>query len=282
MSTLRCVAVALVVDRQRAPLPGHRAVVDDGDERRGDELARLAAVHAGALADEVGLEAVAARLVEQHAARAVLDDDGHRARRRRPGVELGHRLAGGVAGELLDVDGVEDLEPDRVAHRLEAGLHAGVAVGDGADAQQAADDLVVGEQAVAVGDEHPLAAVAVAGRHLHDRRAGGAGGVVDAAQQLDLVGLGDLVRVALDVVDARSPFDGVRATVRVPPPPRRAAAAAASAAARRPRSVRSLVWAKPVVSPATTRMPAPRSRPLVTCSTRPSSSAADVERLSSA
>ena len=79
-----------------------------------------------------------------------------------PGAELGDRLAGGVAGELLDVDGVEDLEADRVAHRVEAGLHAGVAVGDGADAQQQPHDLVVGEQAVAVGDEHPLARVGVA------------------------------------------------------------------------------------------------------------------------
>ena len=35
------------------------------------------------------------------------------------------------------------------------------------------------------------------------------------------------------------------------------------------------MWANPVVSPLTTRMPAPRSRPLVTCSMRPSSSAAD-------
>ena len=53
---------------------------------------------------------------------------------------------------------------------LVAGLHAGVAVGHDADAQQRAHLLVVGEQAVGVGDEDPLAAVAVAGRHLHDRR----------------------------------------------------------------------------------------------------------------
>ena len=55
--------------------------------------------------------------------------------------------------------------------------------------------------------EHPLAAVAVAGRHLDDRRTLGAGGVVDAAQQGDLVGLGDLVGVALDGVDRRGGRD---------------------------------------------------------------------------
>ena len=86
MSTLRWRGVALVVEAERAPLAGHRAVVDERDERRGDQLADLAGVDAGALGDEVGLEAVAARLVEQHAAGAVLDDDRHRARRRRAGA----------------------------------------------------------------------------------------------------------------------------------------------------------------------------------------------------
>ena len=57
---------------------------------------------------------------------------------------------------LLDVDRVEDLESDRVAHRLVPGLHAGVAVGDGADAQQGAHHFVVGEHAVGVGDQHRL------------------------------------------------------------------------------------------------------------------------------
>src|SRR5579884_202922 len=74
---------------------------------------------------------------------------------------------------------------------------------------------------------------------------------------------------------------GARATVRTPPPPPRAAAEAAAAASVRPRSVRSAVWANPVVSPTTTRMPAPRSRPEPSSSTRPSSSDADVLRRSS-
>ena len=54
-------------------------------------------------------------------------------------------------------------------------------------------------------------------------------------------------------------------------PPSRATAAAARAAARRPASVSSAVWANPVVSPTTTRMPAPRSRAEESSSTRPSS-----------
>ena len=58
---------------------------------------------------------------------------------------------------------------------------------------------------------------------------------------------------------------------RSPPPPPRAAPAAASAAGSRPSGERSAVCAKPVVSPRTTRSPAPRSRPETSSSTRPSS-----------
>ena len=150
----------------------------------------------------VGLEAVTARFVEQHAAGAVLDDDGHRARRRRAGPELGDRLAGRLAGELFHVDGVEDLEPDGVPHRLVAGLHAGVAVGDGADPHERAHDLVVGEHAVGVGHEHPFGAVAVAGRHLHDLRAEGTGSFVHALQEFHLRQLRHRVGILLDRVRA--------------------------------------------------------------------------------
>src|SRR5579875_826650 len=71
-------------------------------------------------------------------------------------------------------------------------------------------------------------------------------------------------------------------TVRTPPPPPRAAPAAAAAAASRLPRLRSLVWAKPVVSPTTTRIPAPRSRPEARSSTLPSSSRAPVALRSSA
>ena len=74
---------------------------------------------------------------------------------------------------------------------------------------------------------------------------------------------------------------GSSATTVAPDPLPRAAAAAVSAAAISPASDRSEVWAKPVDSPTTTRMPAPRSRPEVSSSTRPSSSRADDDRFSS-
>ena len=75
---------------------------------------------------------------------------------------------------------------------------------------------------------------------------------------------------------------GPSATVRTPAPPWRATAAAARAAAANPGSLRSAVWAKPVVSPSTTRIPAPRDRPDESSSTRRSSSMALADMASSA
>ena len=200
-------------------------------------------------------------------------------------LELGDRLARRVAGELLDVDRVEHLEADRVAHRLEAGLHAGVAVGDGADrAAGMRTTLVLGEHAVGVGDEDPLAAVAVAGRHLHDRGAGRRGRRRRCARSSStLAALATSSGSLLDACSTGCGADGVSATVRAPPPPwlRRGRGGLGGRRAGRARTGRRCGRSR-CVSPATTRMPAPRSRPLVTCSTRPSSSPADVERLSSA
>ena len=200
---------------------------------------------------------------------------------RRAGGQLGDGPAGGGAGDVLDLVAVEQLEADRAAERLVAGLHAGVAGGHGRHHEQRADLVVGGQQAVAVGHQDLAAGVAVAGPHLADRAALGPGGLVGPAQQLDLGALGHGLGQDGDLVGPGRRRWRVSATSRTPPPPERAAAAAASAAVRRPSSDRSAVWAKPVVSPTTTRMPAPRSRPEDSSSTRPSSSMADDDRLSS-
>ena len=122
--------------------------------------------HRRALGHEVGLEAVAAGLVEQHAAAAGADDDRHGAGRRRAGRQLQQRALGGLAGDVVHVVGVEELEADRAAERLVAGLHAGVARRHRHDGEERADLVVLGEEAVAVGDEDAAAAVAVARRDL--------------------------------------------------------------------------------------------------------------------
>ena len=108
----------------------------------------------------------------------------------------------------------------------------------------------------------------------------GAGHLVGPGEQLDLAGLGHVAGQDLDDVGRRRGDPGEVDHA--------GAATAASGRGggglgrgRRPASVRSAVWAKPVVSPTTTRMPAPRSRPEVSSSTLPSSSTADDDRLSS-
>ena len=270
MSTLRCAGWPSSSMAIGAPLVPVGAVVDERDERAGHLLADPAAEHRCVTIDEIGLEAVAARLVEEHTAGAALEHHGHLAARRRTRLQHVEGAAGGRAGHLVDVDLGEQLEADRAAGRLETRLHSRVA-GRHALHHEAGAHLVIGRvQSVAVGHQDAPAAVGVRRAHLADRAALGARGRVGPLEQLDLARLRHVAGILRDrmglPVGAR-----FSATSRTPPPPLRAAAAAASAAACSPASERSAVWAKPVVSPRTTRMPAPRSRPDVSSSTRPSS-----------
>ena len=193
--------VTFVVEAERAPLSGHRAIVDERDVLGRDLLTDLAGVDAGALGDGIGLQSVAAGLVEQHAATPPLDDDGHRSRRRRSGRQFGRRHARCVAGESLDVDAVERLETDGVADRLKPCLHPRVAVGDHVDPGHRPGDRVRREHSVGVGDEDVLTAVGIRRRHLDHRLARRPSGFVDAPEQLDLGGLRHAARVDLDLVD---------------------------------------------------------------------------------
>ncbi len=93
--------------------------------------------------------------------------------------------------DLFDVDGVEQFEPDRSPDRFVARLHAGVARRDGLDDEERADLIVLGEHAVAVGDEDPPATVAVACHDLGDRTRRCPGRFVGACEQFDLGRLGD-------------------------------------------------------------------------------------------
>src|SRR5438874_3754639 len=62
--------VALVVDVDRAAAAGDGAVVDDGDQLAGDFFAQLAGEKRGAFADEVGLQSVPDRFVQEDSAPA--------------------------------------------------------------------------------------------------------------------------------------------------------------------------------------------------------------------
>ncbi len=114
--------------------------------------------------------------------------------RRGAGPELEQRALGRLAGEVFDVVTVEQLEADRMADRLVARLHAGVAARDRVDPEPRLDLIVLGEQSVGVGHEDAPAFVDVDGRDLDDRRALGPGRSVGPLQELDLDRFGHRLR----------------------------------------------------------------------------------------
>ena len=101
------------------------------------------------------------------------------------------RAGRGRAADLLGLHVVEELEAHRAARRLVAGLHAGVAGRDALHHHARAHVVVVGEQAVGVGDEDAAVRVGVGSGDRGDRAALLAGGGVGLLQQLDLAGLLD-------------------------------------------------------------------------------------------
>ena len=99
--------------------------------------------------------------------------------------------------------------------------------GHGTHGEQRADGVVLGEQAVGVGDEDPPPVVAVARRHLGDGRplpAGGVEAVGPAQESSTLRAFGTSRGIATSSRGAPPTGEG---DLRMPPPPDRAAAAAA-------------------------------------------------------
>src|SRR5205814_2181926 len=128
--------VALVVDVERAAAAGHRAVVDHRDELGGALLAQLDGEERGPLADEVGLEAVPDRLVEQDAAPARSEHNGLRTGGSGDGPEGGDRLARGLAADLGGREILVEAEVDPAPAAVEAGAPlTAFAERDAADAQ---------------------------------------------------------------------------------------------------------------------------------------------------
>ena len=115
----------------------------------------------------VGLEAMTHRLVQQHPAERVADDDGHLAAGRVDRVERDPRLARRLLRDLGRV-ALEQLEADVPAERLVARLDAPIAACDDLHAQPHARAVVRGCDAVGVEDLDDAAVLAVARHHLRD------------------------------------------------------------------------------------------------------------------
>ena len=137
-----------------------RAVVDHGHAGRGDPLADPAGEGRGALAVEIALEAVADRLVQQHARPARAEHDGHLAGRRGDRFEVHQRLGERDVDRPVPGRRLEQLVIEvAAAEAVIAGLAPAVLLGDDLDveADQRAD--VVGDEAVGADDvDHAPAA----------------------------------------------------------------------------------------------------------------------------
>src|SRR4029077_15191789 len=84
------------------------------------------------------------------------------------------------------------------AERLGAGLDPPAAAGDGLSADPHPGAVVATEETLGVGDRHLAPRLPVGGHRLGDLSAGGAGSLVELAQQLRLARGGDLTGRALD------------------------------------------------------------------------------------
>ena len=158
MTSVRCVGTpssSKACDPQ--PL-GRDAVVVGAHDGRRDDLAHLAGVDAGALGDGVGLEAVAAGLVEQHAAEPVGHDDRHGADGSRLGVQHDDAPSAAAAARGARGDASSsELEPGAAADRLVARLDDVAAARHHLDGETRARAVVAHEFAERVDDEHLLA-----------------------------------------------------------------------------------------------------------------------------
>ncbi len=210
---------AFVVDIERAATAVQGAVIDDGHARRGHALADAPGVDAGALAVEVAFQAVAHRLVQQHAGPARAEHYRHHPGRRRDRIQIHQRLAQRFARE---------------AFRAAVGEQVGIAIAPAAagitgfaPAALFDDHLHVQahqrahvrcQHAIAAGDQHRVHAAGQAHHHLLDARVGSAQELVDPAQQVHLGGAVHVVdrvggRVQRTATAAHQRAGGLRAAL---------------------------------------------------------------------
>ncbi len=163
---------ALVVDALAAPRVLPAAVVVRRHEILRELVAEPARVHARVLLDGVGLEAVAHRLVEQHAAEAVAHHHRQATGGRVHGVQERQRPARGPVRHRPGIV-LEQLPAGVAAARVAAGLDAAVAPGHDLGAEPHAGAVVRRGAAIRAEDLDLAARLGVSDprlRHLGARR----------------------------------------------------------------------------------------------------------------
>ena len=140
--TLRAIGVPSSSTPRRAAEARQGAVIDHGEDGRGDFLAQLAGEGPDVFGDVVGLQGVADGLVDEHAAPAVLHDHVHLAGRGVLGLEHGHGLAGAGPGRLLRRPAVEHLEAGMGREPLPAHVRGAARSAQGLDDEEEQGQLV--------------------------------------------------------------------------------------------------------------------------------------------
>ena len=126
-----------------------------------------------------------AGLVEDDAAKALVDDRAHHPRRAGLGVQHGHGLLRGAAAHVLGIDAAA--EQFKAHHRsgvVAAGLALAAPRGHRRQRQTGVDAAVGDEQPFAVGDDHVRLPVVEPRRHLRDLGGHGAGSGVSGLDHL--------------------------------------------------------------------------------------------------
>ena len=180
---------------------GDSAVVYSADFWVGDPGTQLAGELAVAFGDGGGLQRVAAGFVEDDAAEAVFDGDGHFPGGAIAGGEHDHRLAGGFPAYGSRVDGIEHFKAHAASGGAGTGLVLAVFAGHGLGEETGTDLAVAGEEAVGVGDEDLMIHVDESRLHLGDAFMIALGGGVGGAEDLRLPGIGGGVGDDPDGVD---------------------------------------------------------------------------------
>ena len=152
---------------------------------------------------------MAARFVEQHAARTPLEHHRQLPDGRRTRPQHRERALSRDTSHFFGVDLVEELEADAATGRFHPGLHAGVGNRHAVHHEPGAHRVVLDEQAVGVGDEDAAPGVGVTDADLADRVTLAARSLVGALEHFGLASLRDGLRKDPDLVRALdvAPFE---------------------------------------------------------------------------
>ena len=197
------VGIALVVDVAGAPAVYDGAVVDGGDLGAGHGLPHLAAHLAHADAHAGGLQAMAAGLVEDDAAEAVGDGNGHLAAGTGNGLQIHLCLTGGLGADGLggEAGDVEEFQAHLAAGGGDALLVLAAVGCDGGDHHAGADLTVGGVKALGVGHGEGLVGGQQRAVDLDDLVTTGPGGIGGLPNQTAANHSGNVKGIGADGVD---------------------------------------------------------------------------------